>query len=351
MTRLATITLLLTSVAIAQPPQPPCTSPPVLDGAEFTPDSKTVLVRFFTMRSSGNSRHTALYDVPTGKKLAGPDITAPRPGWATEALHPDGTLLLLSRPLDGAKDWDTRELVLWNWRTGREVRAFDPPVTLFDRAAFTPDGKCVVSTHRDNRVLIWDTAKGRRSGALDRPQTPYSVSAGPTVVVTADSGKLVTADSDGLTTWDLTSGRKVPRAAVPARSVRGDLAACSADGGDAVSVFKGSDRDQAGVWAWDLKGGRLRRELAFPEGYVAAAVVTEHGRVLAANGQGVVRAWDANGKLLWRASLGKWKGSRVVFSAAFSADGRFLLTDGEKTTLQMWDTEKRKVVWSADEQR
>src|SRR5262245_45277262 len=116
--RLAIILLLLMLApsAAAQPPQPPYSGPPGLDRAEFTPDSKTVLVRFLTISSSGNTRHVSIYDVATGKRLAGPDATAPRRGWVAEALHPDGAVLLISRPAEGAKESDARELVLWNWK-------------------------------------------------------------------------------------------------------------------------------------------------------------------------------------------------------------------------------------------
>ncbi len=350
MTRLTIIPILLATAAAAQPPQLPRTGPPVLDGAEFTPDAKTVLVRFLTITSSRNFRHASLYDVSTGRRLAGPAATAPQPGWVAEALHPDGAILLLSRPAVGGKESDERELVLWDWGASREVRAFAPPVALLDRATFTPDGKLVVTTHCDNRVLTWNPATGKQSGSLDRPYEPLPPSAhGPRLVVSANSGRLVTADSDGLADWDLASGRRVgPAAAVPARRLRGDLAACSADGRSAVTVRMGIGPDETGVWVWDLGVGRLHRALAFPEGYVAGAAVTEDGRVLAASGRGAVRAWDADGKLLWRASVGKSKG---VSSAVFSPGGRFLVTGGERTTLQMWDTEKRKAIWTADEHR
>jgi WD40 repeat protein len=352
MMRLAILPLLAASAVAAQPPQPPWSGPPVFVGAEFTPDSKTVLVRFLTVSSTRTAhvREALLYDVATGRRLAGPAVTAPRPGWAAEALHPDGATLLLSRPAPGAEGCpDPRQLVLWDWRASRETRAFDPPVPLLDRAAFTPDGKLVITTHRDNRVLTWDPATGKQVGELDRPHKPLPPSSsGPELVVSADSRRVVTAESDGLASWDLASGRRVgPGVAIPSRLARATLAACSADGRYAVTVHTGIGPDDAGAWVWDLGAGRLHRALAFPEGYVAAAV-TEGGRVLAASGRGAVRAWGPDGKPLWRASWGKCKGVSV---AAFSPGGRFLLTGGERAMLQLWDTERRKAVWSADESR
>ena len=54
----------------------------------------------------------------------------------------------------------------------------------------------------------------------------------------------------------------------------------------------------------------------------------------------------ADGKRLWHASVGKRNG---LGKAVFSQDGKLLLSSGKKTTLQLWGTEKRKSVWSADE--
>jgi hypothetical protein len=67
----------------------------------------------------------------------------------------------------------------------------------------------------------------------------------------------------------------------------------------------------------------------------------------------MLHAWEsATGKHLWSLRLKESrKGeAQTIGYAEFSADGRLLLTQGDRTTMRLWDTAKRRPLWSADVQ-
>jgi WD40 repeat protein len=314
--------------------------------------------------------------------------------------------------------WDVRRggapTVLPGPRLGLQTVAFDPAgrtiaagggderVWLFDPrrastipasggaildASFDPGARRLATAGDDGRVRLWDVA-ARRVGRSLAPLGEggfQAVEFGPggTVLAAADaSGRIVL--------WD---PRALGRAGAVYHDPSGSTILSIAFGGDDGLLAYGTDDGRAVLW--DVARHRPRIQLRHGRDQVSCVALSRDGRMLAAGGDdGTVRLWDvahptrptvvalrsAVGSVAFRpdghvlaATLDDGRTAivdvarrHVVFtkapggqarplSAAFSADGRVLLTAnvgdprgaGDGGTIRFWDVAGRRVLGGA----
>ncbi len=186
--------------------------------------------------------------------------------------------------------------------------------------AFSPDGKSVVSGHRDNTVSIWDVASGAELTKMEGH--------GATVLAVAFSpdGKSVVSGSFDMTMriWDVASGAEL------AKMERHDGGvAFSPDG---KSVASGSEHENT-VRIWDVASGA---ELAKMEGHVdhvrSMAFSPDGKSMVSGSWDKTVRIWDvASGAELAKIYAGK------VNSVAFSPDGKSVVSGSMDNTVRIID--------------
>src|SRR5262249_28259672 len=114
-------------------------SPGSVLAVKFSPDGKRAFAAYAPTESDIRGE---MWDVASGEHrlwFQGEE------GWKYPlAFSPDGELAVSDRP-DPAAPRERAQLVLWEWATGRELRGLDPRPTHAAAAAFTPDGKGVLS--------------------------------------------------------------------------------------------------------------------------------------------------------------------------------------------------------------
>jgi RNA polymerase sigma factor (sigma-70 family) len=162
-----------------------------------------------------------------------------------------------------------------------------------------------------------------------------------TAVQFAPDGKsLLTMGVDGLRVWDVDSGRC--RNHLPNQEGRYlNPGILSADGKRVVSAEP--YRKENRLRMWDVAGGRLLRE--FGDHPCIAGCFSPDGKVLATVGTvqpGDPRIRDfANVISLWDLATGErirsWKAEHPVYCAAFTADGKTLITGDADRALRFWD--------------
>ena len=77
--------------------------------------------------------------------------------------------------------------------------------TASESAAFSPDGKRIVTASADKTALLWDVASGRRLRAIKGHTDSVN-----TAVFSPDGKLVVTASDDGTARlWDVASGRSL----------------------------------------------------------------------------------------------------------------------------------------------
>ena len=158
-------------------------------------------------------------------------------------------------------------------------------------------------------------------------------------VAVAPDGRTVLSGGETIKLWDMSTG-KLLRSFNYHMGIVSKLA-FSMDGQIALSAGYGTDRDaDRTIGLWDVRTGKNLS--AFGSGPVESAALAPDGRTaLSASAvfRGTLELWDApSGKLL-RTFEGRVGG---VTSLAFSPDGRFAFSGGEK--LQVWDVATGKLL-------
>jgi WD40 repeat protein len=241
------------------------------------------------------------------------------------AFSRDGRRLVTAGEDGGTRIWDVR-----NPRSPRLIASLraDRPLS---SARFSPDGRFIV-TAGEAGARIWRAAPGTREPVGSFGRNAH-------MAIYSPDGRLVaSAAGDSLHLWSVKSKRPVGR--LSQRAGRRPFAAVAfspdgtriaAAGGSAVSV-------------WSVPAGRRLAELRHPleEKVWAVAFRGPDGRqVVTADTAGVARVWQVPSGELKATLTGH---TNALQSAAFSSDGRFLVTAGDDATARVWDVDTRREV-------
>jgi len=168
--------------------------------------------------------------------------------------------------------------------SGAQICRFDGHTGDIASAAFSPDGKRLVTGGYDNTIRFWDASNGRES-------------------------------------------RRLAQKCVPA------LVALSQDGKQLVAVFwPPKEGEKCSVCRWDAESGKEIRHFDLPsKGDSSVALASDGKHVLALDSDTVAHILDTtNG-----AEIGHLKGNIPVASYTFSPDGKFIAAGSDLRRL--WD--------------
>jgi WD40 repeat protein len=282
---------------------------------------------------------------------------------------------------------------LWDVETGKEVQTFQGPRGEVGRAAFSPDGKLVLAAERgprnvktyfengnqiggssgtiqDGQAYIWDASTGKLVQTLKGHEYGITYSAwapDSERVLTADYSIGFKTDDGAARIWNVKSGKPV----VKLEGNRGELrmATFSPDGKHVIILHHPA---VAYVEIWDAATGRIVRTLGRPTWYkygqypdpksnrvvykrndrvvyvhegqdtghtafISHAAYSRDGRRI------ITTSWDRTARL-WDSATGKQllvlRGHIMsVQHAAFSADGKRIVTASDDETARVWDAE------------
>ena len=232
--------------------------------------------------------------------------------------------LLASAGKDGtARIWDTT-----TWRLVREINASATEVNV---AAFSPDGKTLATVDDEGKLKLWDIATGRLAREI-------SAHVGAAVIArfTPDGNTTITGGRDDglIKLWDRTSGRME-------FSLRGsdrklENAVFSPDGSILASV------GGATIELWRLSDRQNIAQLSADNG-VQGAAFSHDGTKLATASEGnrLIRLWEVSTRRCLREFRGHTDG---VFSIAFSADDRTIISASDDHTIRIWDVATAKEI-------
>jgi WD40 repeat protein/serine/threonine protein kinase len=248
------------------------------------------------------------------------------------AISPDGKLLWTGDA--GGK------CRLWDAETGNELGQFVEQTRKINAAVFLPDGRHVLTASGDNTVEHWDVeAKRNIPGRMLRH--PDAVSA---LAVSRDGRYAVTSCADrGVRLWNVERGELLTMLDTSGGMVKS--LAVSSD-----NHVLGVDAEQRRVLLWDLSAelsavgtatpapARSFLDLRSDGGQIWAAVFSpDHSSILTVGGAGA-KLWDretADEQMLFSPH-------GVVASAAFSPDGKRIVTASWDSSAKIWDAESGK---------
>ncbi len=232
------------------------------------------------------------------------------------AFSPDGRRIVTANSDGTARIWDAA--------TGRAIVTLYGHTSLINTAAFSPDGRHVVTASSDGTARIWDAATGRASMIMDGHHSFVMGAAfspdGQHVVTTGENGTVLI--------WDAATGRAT-------RTLRGHTgwvvaAHFSPDGLHVVTA--GWDHTAR---IWDAVTGQATAVLRGHTDIIDDASFSPNGqRVVTASADGTACIWDVATGQATDTLRGHAGGAK---SAAFSSDGRRIVTASRISTAWVWD--------------
>ena len=199
------------------------------------------------------------------------------------------------------------------------------------QAAFSPDGRWILSGGRDGTMCLWEFETGR----LLRTFAGHTGNV-LSVVFSRDGRNALSSGYDGTVRyWDVAMGTELRR--FEGHVGRVFTALLSSDGKRALSC----GFDNTVRW-WDVETGRPLSLLKVTTGPIRCiALSPDDRRVLSCGQEGLGRIWDLEtGTPLH--SLGGHTGP--LWHVAISPDGRKGLTAGEDKIIIMWDMQTGKEI-------
>jgi WD40 repeat protein/tRNA A-37 threonylcarbamoyl transferase component Bud32 len=310
-----------------------------------TGDGRTWAFAVGSSRSTGTQEPFVglVWDAARGERLAA--LTWPPGdggGTQTAELSADGRLVLTSAGRGGSNRGNYP--ALWDATTGKPLHVLVPSGESAGSsgswAALSPDGRWAVTTHgvqthRPDRVVhLWDTATGREVAALKGHRAQVH-----TAAFSPDGRLVVTASDDGTArVWAPGLGEDTERAGGRWAGVA--LARLSPDGRRLAtsSSGTGAGHDSFTAHVWDVATGRQLSHCqgGHTEYLLALAFSPDSERVATASNDGTARVWEAaTGKEL---AVLPGHGAGLL-DVSFSPDGRRLLTVARDSTARVWDVQ------------
>jgi len=234
---------------------------------------------------------------------------------------------LLWSAADSRRGWEWGLLMLHCHRELVTLRGHKGAVL---SAAFAPDGKRVVTTGQDKTVVVWNAATGVALKALKTDPVPVVSAA-----FAPDGRKVLVGTRDGwIKTWDPEEASEIARVSLAVNGVNAGAVGLSAGGDRALTIARDGT-----VRVWQVSGGK--ELLALP----AVGSADPETAALSADGRWVL-TWSEGSTVRIREARAGGAARTLMLeglvpplvSAAFSPDGTRLVTTGRDGRARVWDT-------------
>ncbi len=267
-----------------------------------------------------------LLDVTTGKQLAA--LGKHKDGICSIAFSTDGTLMVSaggSEFTPGRNGGKTSgQIKLWNVAQRKEIGELVGHTSKVFSAAFSPNGKSLVTGAADRTVRLWDTSTLKETANLkSHTDAVWSVAFSP------DGKTVVSAGADRrVIVWDIASGQPVAELKGHEEEVR--AVAFSRDG----NTLATGSADWT-VRLWDARLHQQQAVFSTHHGGITCVAFSPDGKLLASgSGDQTIKLWN----VATRSETETLRDHRSgVTGLAFAPDGRSLVSAGVDDEIRIWE--------------
>jgi WD40 repeat protein len=317
----------------------------VVERAVFSPDGKTVLTLV-----GGSDRTVHLFILETGKQV----FSVPAGVGASSLFFlPDGQTFYANDNLYNASDGLQIQdkglgggtlIISPNGRTylsgfrptpelhdsnsGQLLRSFSGHSDLVVSAAFSSDGKWLVTGSKDNTARVWEVASGKQVLLLSGNNTQVN-----SVAFSPDGTRVLTG-SNTVRLWNISIDKQQITFTTPAGITTSALAP------DGKTILVGDEDGNTGLW--DLNTGKLLRNFPRDSHDVKSVAISPDGKVAALSLRSGPNSVDVN---LYDLSTGALLNTfpndtslqPFIGSLSFSSDSKMLLVGYFDNIARLWD--------------
>jgi WD40 repeat protein len=325
----------------------------VVKCAVFSPDGKTILTL-----GGGSDLTVRLWDVETGRQIFSVPAGV---GYSSLFFFPDGQtfyagdnvynasdgLLLQDGQIGGgtlAISPDSKTCLggvnptatLRATSNGQILRKFSGHTDSVVSAAFSNDGKWLVTGSGDSTARVWEVSSGKQVLLLSgNSEWVKSVAFSP------DGTKILTG-SDSVRLWDITTVNQQLTFSAPAGITASSLSA------DGKTILVGDEDGNTGLW--DLNTGKLLRNFPKDSHDVKAIALSPDGKLAAIPLRSTTAAGSVNidlydpstGELLKTFTVDALQ--PFLATVTFSSDSKMLFVTDFDDISRLWDVESGQVL-------
>jgi WD40 repeat protein len=292
-----------------------------LTSVAFSPDGKVLA----TADARGIIK---LWDVPNGKERVTLDDA--HPAWVYSLVFSADGKTLVSGSSHGERR-NERTLLLWDVQTGKELAGPPGPLGHVTAVALSPDGKTLVWGNALGVITFWDLGKKQEAASI---RTRGMIRC---LLYSTDGTTLVSLDdADGVRTWDAAKRKETRRFTGPGIPAVNCVYTPDQKG---IVIITGNG---LAVKVWDPATDREKTVIdtpnpCDPQRIMSLAYAPDGKTVATGTIGGTLQLRDAES---WEVKASVETHARFIVALTFSPDGKLLATAGPRRWARIWDVAK-----------